>query len=155
MTQVWRKKVMKNKQRNKTEQSSGYLVIVKNFVKSLTKKASTYSQVARQRRHNVTLSPHKLFILLLYWIKLVKMNGIMIIIVSLKVSRLKYYVLSIFEITSMWLLKETRKVIGNIFVSLNTKLRSWNIDTDPTCCFLHSFLHAFLLIKKHRAHKLP
>ena len=48
----------------------------------------------------------------------------MIIIVSLKLSRLKYYVLSIFEITSMWLSKETRKVIGNIFVSLNTKLRS-------------------------------
>ena len=39
MTQVWKKKEMKSKQRNKTEQSSGYLVIVNNFVKSLSIKA--------------------------------------------------------------------------------------------------------------------
>ena len=49
------------------------------------------------------------------------MNGIMIIFFSLKLSRFKYYALSIFKIVSMWLSKETRKVIGDIFVSLNNK----------------------------------
>ena len=35
----------------------------------------------------------------------------MIIIISLKLSHFKYYALSIFKIVSMWLSKETRKVI--------------------------------------------
>lgn len=45
----------------------------------------------------------------------------MIIIISLKLSHFKYYALSIFKIVSMWLSKETRKVIGDIFVSLSNK----------------------------------
>ena len=40
MTQVWKKRNEKQaKTTNKTEQSSGYLVIVNNFVKSLSIKA--------------------------------------------------------------------------------------------------------------------